>query len=184
MATVVHIPVSEYLSGSYEPDCDYVDGELVERHVGEQWHGLVQLAIGAIFRANRSAWGLRAITEQRIGVSATRYRVPDVCVVRSSDPVVPVLRTPPVLCVEVLSPEDRFQRVVIRAQEYQRLGVQHIWIIDPHSREIWTMCSEGGPVPMLEAALTLPGTAAELPLAEVFAEINEAPPAAPQEPAT
>jgi Uma2 family endonuclease len=65
--------------------------------------------------------------------------------VPSVDPLVGILKKPPVLCVEVLSPEDRFQRIVVRAQEYQRIGVQHVGIIDLESCEIWTMGAEGGP---------------------------------------
>ena len=56
MATVAHIPVSEYLHTVYRPDCDFVDGEIEERNVGEQTHSLVQTAIAAIFYANRRAW--------------------------------------------------------------------------------------------------------------------------------
>ncbi len=47
MATAVHIPVSEYLRTMYHPDCDYVDGEVLERNLGEQTHGLVQAALAA-----------------------------------------------------------------------------------------------------------------------------------------
>ena len=32
MAASVSVPVEEYLSTSYEPDREYVDGELLERH--------------------------------------------------------------------------------------------------------------------------------------------------------
>jgi hypothetical protein len=32
----LHPPVSEYLRFIYEPDCDYVDGELQERNLSEQ----------------------------------------------------------------------------------------------------------------------------------------------------
>ncbi|MEZ2346311.1 Uma2 family endonuclease [Terriglobus sp. RCC_193] len=175
MATAAHIPVSEYLHTVYRPDCDYVDGEVEERNLGEQKHGLVQTAIAAIFFANRKAWGLRPITEQRIQVTASRYRVPDVCVVSSSDPIEPILSIAPVLCVEVLSPEDRFQRIIVRAQEFQRMGVSNIWIIDPETREAWTMDSNGGAVPMMEDAFTIPGTPVRVDIADIFEEIDNAP---------
>ena len=175
MATAVHIPVSEYLHSIYHPDCDYVDGELRERNLGEQTHGLVQKMIASIFTANRKAWGLRAITEQRVQVSPTRFRIPDVCAVPSSDPIQPILQTPPLLCVEVLSPEDRLQRIVVRAQEFQRMGVLHIWIIDPETREAWTMDTAGGAVPMTEEAFVLPGTPVRVALPEIFEEIDSAP---------
>ncbi len=41
-ATATLVPVSEYLSTGYRPDCDYLDGELEERNVGAKDHGNVQ----------------------------------------------------------------------------------------------------------------------------------------------
>ena len=175
MPTTVYIPVKEYLSTSYRPDCDYVDGEVRERNLGEELHGLVQKAIAAIFFNNRSTWGLRSITEQRVQVLPTRFRIPDVCVVPSNQRIQKIHRTPPLLCVEVLSPEDRFQRVLERVQEYTRMGVSHVWIIDPMSREIWTVEGTGGPVPLEVQELTLAGTPVRIPVADIFGEIDEAP---------
>jgi len=175
MATAVHIPVSEYLRNVYRPDCDYVDGEIEQRNLGEQTHGLVQKMIAAIFTANRKAWGMRSITEQRVQVTPSRYRIPDVCVVLSSDPITPILTSAPILCVEVLSPEDRVQRIVLRAQEFQQMGVPNIWIIDPETREAWTMNAAGGAVPMMEDAFTIPNTPVRVTIAEIFEEIDNAP---------
>jgi Uma2 family endonuclease len=175
MATAVHIPVSEYLRTSYEPDCDYVDGEIEERNSGEQWHAAVQNTIGAIFFMNRKSWNLRALAEQRVQVSPTRFRVPDVCAVPSDKPFTGILTEPPVLCVEVLSPEDRFQRVITRAQEYLRMGVINVWLIDPKTRECWVMGKDGGSVPMMDEAFTIPGTAVRLAIADIFEEIDSAP---------
>jgi Uma2 family endonuclease len=175
MATAVHIPITEYLSTTYRPDCDYVDGEVQKRNLGEQTHSLIQNAIAAIFYANRHAWRLRSLPEQRLQVTSNRYRVPDVCVVSSSEPIVPILTKPPVLCVEVLSPEDRFHRLVTRVQEYQHMGVPNIWIIDPMTRESWTMDSQGGAVPMLNDAFTIPDTPVRVTIADIFEEIDSAP---------
>jgi Uma2 family endonuclease len=131
--------------------------------------------IASIFTSNRREWALRSITEQRIQVSASRFRVPDVCVVRSADPIAPILSVPPLLCVEVLSPEDRLQRIVLRAGEYVVMGVSHVWIIDPETREAWTMDEHGGAVPMLEDAFTIPGTPVRVLIADIFDEIDNAP---------
>ena len=175
MATATFIPVEEYLHTSYRPDVDYVDGELEERNLGEQWHSLVQKMIAAIFLAQRKEWGLRSLTEQRVQVNPTRYRVPDVCVVSSADPLVPILSRPPLLCVEVLSPEDRFSRTLRRVQEFLAMGVPQVWIIDPNSRDIWTVSGEGNPVQLRGDVLTLPGTPVRITVAEIFEEIDEAP---------
>ena len=42
------VTVGEYLRTVYEPDCDYVDGRVEERNVGEFDHGLLQLWLGRI----------------------------------------------------------------------------------------------------------------------------------------
>ena len=175
MATAVHIPVSEYLQSIYHPDCDYVDGEVEERNLGEEWHSAVQTAVAAIFYSNRKAWSLRAYTELRVQVSPTRFRIPDVCAVSADRPLTGILREPPVVCIEVLSPEDRFRRVVLRAQEFQRMGVRNIWIIDPKTRDTWTVDASGGAVPMMDDAFTIPDTPVRLAIADIFEEIDSAP---------
>ena len=85
MATPVLIPVNEYLSTTYRPDRDYLDGELKERNVGEQPHAHVQGIIYAIFYNNRKTWGVRPLPEQRLQISSSRYRIPDICVIRNTD---------------------------------------------------------------------------------------------------
>ena len=175
MPTAVHIPESEYLRTTYHPDCDYVDGEVLERNVGEQTHAMLQTAIAAIFYANRRTWEARAMTELRVQVKSTRYRIPDVCVVAASTPIEPILTAPPLLCIEVLSPEDRLQRIVTRAGDYLAMGVPHVWIIDPETRECWTLTSAGGAVPMLDEAFTMPGTPVRMAVADIFEELDAAP---------
>jgi hypothetical protein len=51
-----YVTVEEYLHTVYEPECDYVDGRLEDRNVGEYDHGQLQLLLGALFLNNRSAW--------------------------------------------------------------------------------------------------------------------------------
>ena len=139
MAMAVLIPVEEYLRTSYRPDRDFVDGEVQQRNLGEEWHSSVQSMIASIFKVHRREWGLRSYTEQRVQVSPTRFRIPDVCVVPSTEPMRGILKNAPVLCVEVLSPEDRFARVLERVREYIQMGVANVWIVDPISRDIWTV---------------------------------------------
>ena len=43
METRPLIPVEVYLTSVYRPDCDYVDGEVLERNLGENDHGRLQV---------------------------------------------------------------------------------------------------------------------------------------------
>jgi len=54
-----------------------------------------------------------------------------------------ILREPPLLCIEVLSPEDRASRMELKIDDYLTFGVRHIWIIDPRRKKAWSYTSEG-----------------------------------------
>ena len=44
-AALTTVPVEEYLRTTYHPDCEYVDGQLVERNVGEYYHSLMETLV-------------------------------------------------------------------------------------------------------------------------------------------
>ena len=44
MGSATLISVAEYLTTAYSPDRDYVDGEVVERNLGELDHSSIQMA--------------------------------------------------------------------------------------------------------------------------------------------
>src|ERR1700710_2554673 len=127
MASSTVIPLSEYLKTSYRPDRDYVDGELRERNMGEQPHARMQMILGRIFDVNRRTWGVRVLSEQRIQTSAEHCRIADICVLRSDDPRDPVVRLAPLLCIEILSRDDSLGELQERVDDYQGMGVEHIW---------------------------------------------------------
>jgi hypothetical protein len=76
MQTRELMTVREYLSTSFRPDCDYVDGEVVERNLGEYDHARLQMAVSAYFYVRRKEWGIDVVPEQRVQVAATRFRIP------------------------------------------------------------------------------------------------------------
>ena len=130
---------------TYHPDMEYVDGELVERQVGEHKHSRLQILIGGLFLSLERTHKLRVLTEQRLRVLGTknRYRIPDVCVMALPYRSEPVLTTPPHLVVEVLSPEDETADVLAKVADYLRFGVAHIWIADPYKHTVQEADREG-----------------------------------------
>src|SRR5689334_23297958 len=114
MPTETLVSVQEYLSADYEHDYDYADGVLEERPVGEFDHGRLQGVLFAYFFAREKQWKLRTVVEPRVQVRPKRFLVPDVCVILEPGPFTQIIRTPPFLCIEILSPEDRMTRVLKR----------------------------------------------------------------------
>jgi Uma2 family endonuclease len=172
MATAALIPVSEYLQTTYRPDRDYVDGELKERNVGEQPHGDLQMILGTIFRNNRLTWGVRPLGDTRLQVTPTRYRIPDVMVVRNTDPKDAIVRFIPLLCIEILSKDDRLHEMQERVDDYAGMGVKGIWIIDPWKRVGHIATSKSLTQPD-DGILHVGGTFIAVSLADIFAQLDE-----------
>ena len=171
MATTALVPVSEYLSSSYEVDCDYVDGELQERNMGEWQHGYLQLLLGRMTGNREIEWGVKAATEVRVQVRTDRYRIPDLCVLRITDPVHRIVRKAPLICVEVLSPEDRWQRMLDRVGDYHQMGVANVWILDPFQKKAWVALPDGTQQSVADA-LTVPGTDIRIPIDELWSALD------------
>jgi Uma2 family endonuclease len=169
MAVATRISLEEYLNTSYEPDCDYVDGVLEERNVGKSRHSETQSLIIALLTNLRKQHGHRVMTEQRVQVSRTRVRIPDVCLVPWSDRD-EVTQRPPALWIEVLSPDDRFKRAVARVQDALGMGVPMIWIIDPYSKKAWTMTPEAGITEVADGVLRSANPNLELPISDILPE--------------
>ena len=143
MATQTMVTVEEYLNTSYEPDCDYVDGQLVERNVGEWDHSRLQAAFISYFYTRERQLGLLVVPEQRVQVSQTRFRIPDVCVVIAPEPGTQILRSPPLLCIEILSKDDRVRALQQKVDDYIKFGVKYIWVIDPQTRKAHVHTADG-----------------------------------------
>ena len=167
------VTVEEYLHTVYQPDCDYVDGRIEERNLGEYDHGYLQLLLGSLFMQNRDAWSVRAVTDVRTQVRRTRFRCPDVSVLRRDAPREQIITHPPLIAIEILSPEDRMSRMQDRIDDYVAFGVENIWIVDPESRRAWT-ADRFGTHPVDSGELTVPETPIRVVLSDLFAELDRA----------
>ena len=164
MSTRALISVEEYLASSYRPDCDYVDGHIEERNVGERTHSRIQ---GRIVIYLSRYPGIEILPETRVQVKPSRFRVPDICVnVSESDEE--ILTAPPFLCIEILSPEDRMSRVEQRINDYLEMGVSYVWVIDPYTKNAYCATPAEGLREVKSGALKTQNPALEVPLAEIF----------------
>jgi Uma2 family endonuclease len=169
MASGVLISVSEYLNSSYRPECDYVDGRLEERNVGEYDHAALQAALILWFGQRQKEWNIEVLPEQRIQILPTRFRVPDVCLISLDQPVEQILTKPPLACIEILSPEDTLRRMQERVHDFQQLGVKNIWILDPATQR-GTICQPHGWLEAQEFAIE--NTPIYLHLPELFSRMQ------------
>jgi Uma2 family endonuclease len=137
------ISVDEYLHTSFHPDCDFIEGEVVERNVGKRRHGYAQARIAAWFVHHQQALRLDPFTELGMRVGPNRIRIPDVVVSEVPLPDEEVFTTPPYLCVEVMSPDDTIAAMQDRLDDYLHFGVPNVWVVDLWKHRGWSVTAEG-----------------------------------------
>ncbi|MCX6597254.1 MAG: Uma2 family endonuclease, partial [Acidobacteria bacterium] len=137
------IPLEEYLSTTYHPDCDYVDGELLERNVGEVAHGRFQGQLASYLLSLEPVLGIWVAIELRVQISAQRIRIPDITVMLG-EPEGRIVTVAPFLLIEILSEWDSLRTIQDRIDDYRAMGVPHIWVIDPETATGWD-ASSGAP---------------------------------------
>jgi Uma2 family endonuclease len=113
---------------------------------------------------HETMWGVIGSTEQRVQITSDRVRIPDLVVVPAG-PQPDVLVEPPLLVIEILSPEDSYSDTQERAEDYLSMGVGTVWIIDPKTRT-GRMCN--GAVWTAARRLEVPKTQLFVNLDEIF----------------
>ena len=167
MPTPASISVEEYLASSFEPDCDYVDGRIEERNLGEWFHGRLQARLIFYLLSRYEKDGIEVVPEIRVQVKPTRFRIPDVCVTLG-DPGERILTKPPFLCIEILSPEDRMSRIEQRIDDYLAMGVPYVWVLDPETKRAYAATSAEGLREVKTGVLQTSNPVLEVSLAEIF----------------
>jgi Uma2 family endonuclease len=164
--------VDQYLSTMFHPDCDFVDGRIEERNVGEVEHSKVQKMLLRLFAKYETTLGIDALPEARLQVAKSRFRIPDVMVLGAGDDPRRIVRQPPLICIEVLSPEDTWKRLSEKLKDYLAMGVPNIWAFDPDERTAHRFDADGFHL-VTEEELLVPGTGIRVNVAEAFSLIRK-----------
>ena len=141
MASIITLmPVEEYLRYSSKPNCEYIDGVLRPKSLPTAKHGRTQYLLVMLLRSQ----GVDSLGEIWVRPSPTKFLIPDVI----ADPVIedPYPTKPVMLCVEILSPEDRLGATLAKCEEYHTWGVPYCWVIDPVRQTGWEYHAQCEPV--------------------------------------
>jgi len=165
------VTVEEYLSMVFEHDCEYVDGVIEERDLGEFEHAYVQGILIGLFLKNREQWGVYPLPEQRVQTQKRHFRVPDVTILRKGSQREGILTHPPLLVIEVQSPDIPLRKTELKAIEYLQFGIEHVWVIDPYARVAYRGTQNGLEL-VRTGELTIAGTPIRVIPEELFADLD------------
>jgi len=159
------VTVATYLRTSFpNPDREYRDGKLVLRSNPDTLHSRAQGLVGAFFGERRHSLHIYPALSVRVKLRDALYLVPDVAVFYPHEPQERFPATPPFVAIEILSPDDRMADVRNKLGEYRTWGVTHVWLVDPHSKRMYTCDSE-----LVEVSiLRIPELGVEVTPADIF----------------
>jgi Uma2 family endonuclease len=123
---------------TYESEQEHIDGVIRERNVEGNDHSFSTALIAGCTGYPSEQAKLVVLTAQRLQVSPTRTRVPDVVIFSTGN-----LLGPPLLVVEIVHPHDAYTDTIERVDAYHGRGVGIVWLIDPVGRS-GCYCLAGG----------------------------------------
>lgn len=145
MATPVLISPEEYLKTAFSDLArEYVHGEIVERSMPAILHGRVQALLGFHFGMLRNRHPVLAVSGVRHAIEVgALYRIPDVAVFAGEVPKGQYPEIPPLVAIEIASPDDRLSETLRKFSEYLAWGIPNVWLIDPEEAKLYVYDETG-----------------------------------------
>ena len=123
-------------------------GEVIETPPRKPLHGYIANRIARVIDRHAESSGIGFVLSNDSGVIVDRdpdtVRGPDVCYFSESfgdsaemeDFLRKYATAPPIIAVEVVSPEDRVNKIAAKVDEYLAFGVKQVWVVDPESKDV------------------------------------------------
>ncbi len=166
MATTALISEQEYLRMSFEgPEPEFVDGVLVERGMPNTVHSRAHKRLFKALMRWDDAGTLFSYSEIRLRLAPGRFRVADLACF-TTDPTAVIPEIAPYAVIEIVSPDDRYEEIMEKLADYERVGIAFILLADPPQRRLSLYRDESL---ISVSALEMPEFGVAIPIDTIFA---------------
>jgi Uma2 family endonuclease len=151
-----------------KPNYELLDGEPLQKPLPTRLHSVLQLVLSMMLRE----LGFKARPELTLAIDDCWEPTPDVCgLIGAEEDPYPTQAV--AVAIEVLSPDDRFTRVIQKCRKYAEWGVEDILVYDPVGREAWYWDSGSGDLIRTKESYRFHSRPVELIHREVFRRLEE-----------
>lgn len=116
----------------HKPYYELLNGAAVQKPLPTRLHSILQFVLAVLLKE----LGFKSRPELTLAIDETWEPTPDVCGILGPEED-PYPTQAIAVAIEVLSPDDRFTRVVQKCRKYAEWGVLDILVYDPVDREVW-----------------------------------------------
>ena len=128
--------------GGQKPYFEYWFGEPIQKKMPTWLHSMLQKIIMRLL----DDAGYESGAEVKLKISPDFQPLPDVSAVLPGNVELPYPTRPVEVVVEIMSPDDQFSQMLKKCEFYAELGIEHIYVVDPASRQVWCWRSHQPPV--------------------------------------
>ena len=132
-------PAFREIYAARKPYFELLDGVAVQKSLPARLHSVVQFILTVMLKE----LGFKARPELTLAIDETWEPTPDVCGILGPEED-PHPTHAVAVAIEVLSPEDRFTRVLQKCRKYAEWCIEYILVYDPVNRDVWYWDSVSG----------------------------------------
>jgi Uma2 family endonuclease len=151
-----------------KPYYELLDGEAVQKAMPTKPHSYLQLVLCYILKE----LGYKAGPELTLAMSEKWEPVPDVCGLLGPSDEEPYPTRPIPVAIEILSPDDRFTRLIKKCRRYAEWGIADILVFDPLGREAWFWDKATDDLARIQQTYSFNSKPVKITLAEVFQRLD------------
>jgi Uma2 family endonuclease len=115
-----------------KPNYELLSGEAVQKPLPTKLHSILQFVLAVMLKE----LGFKARPELTLAIDDSWEPTPDVSGILGAEEG-PYPTSATAVAIEVLSPDDRYTRVVQKCRKYAEWGIKDILIFDPVERAAW-----------------------------------------------
>jgi len=151
-----------------KPYFELIDGAAIQKALPTKLHSILQFVLALMLKEA----GFKSRPELSLAISESWEPMPDVCgIIGPEDDPYPTHAV--AVAIEVLSPDDRFTRVLEKCGKYAQWGVVDILVFDPVEREAWFWNTATGDLTRIQSSYGFRSRPVELLLTEVFRRVDD-----------
>jgi Uma2 family endonuclease len=151
-----------------KPYFELLDGEAIQKPLPTKLHSVLQFVLSLILKE----LGFKSRPELTLAISESWEPTPDVCGIIGPEQD-PYPTQAVAVAIEVLSPDDRFTRIIQKCRKYSEWGVSDVLVFDPLNREAWYWDGGTGNLTRIKETYKFSSLPVELLLSDVFRRFDD-----------